>query len=415
MTRLVTASSPSAAIPLASSSSSRQTDPYHDVTARPPSTWLKTVAPFRTLPQTRAATGRIVSFVDICLRSFGQCCFQNSPLTGLVFVVALATSAHGPAMVGLALLGCMSANLFAITMGFHEPLIAAGLFGYNATLVGCAFQAFVVGDAPWTWEAHAHILVAVPCLSVLSVLVASAASSVLPPGTPGLTIAFQVTVWSWLLATHTWSPAVAAPFAPSPGLYMPLHGSAAAVATARSYDMAKVQVAVASGVAQCCLASEWYVGLAMVVGIALCSPISAFYAAVGSTVGTFMAVAVGAPPEQIYLGLYGFNGALCAIALGGFFVLANGVHPNMLVAVGILGSTLLMSTTIGAFGPVGLPALSWPFTFMTWCILVSATSMKRVVLIPLDELQTPEDHWEHHHERTRRTMRPSHPPPCFDS
>ncbi|ETV67386.1 hypothetical protein H257_16467 [Aphanomyces astaci] len=361
-----------------------------------------TWTPFRTLPhlQTWASnrsryTHVAVSFVDICLRSIGQCCFQNSPLSGLMFVIALCASASGLGMAGLALLGCVSANTFAIFMGLPRPSVAAGLFGYNATLVGCALHVFIVGDTPWSWVAHGYVLLAVPCLSVLSVLVASAAMSVLPPGTPGLTLSFQLTTWMWLLATHNWSVHVSAPFAPSPHLYL-VHNSP----PNPSYDAAKVSVAVASGIAQCCLASEWYAGILILVGIGLCSPISAASAVLGSTVGTLLAVSVGAPPEQIYLGLYGFNGVLCATALGGVFVLARGGRALLIVVVGVVCSTLAMSATMGMFAPVGLPALSWPFTLVTWLVLWSAKSMKGLVLVDLAELQrTPEDHLEHYDRR----------------
>lgn len=53
------------------------------------------ISPFRTLPKLGIAASRkggIVSFIDACLRSFGQVFFQNSPVSGALFIIALLAS-----------------------------------------------------------------------------------------------------------------------------------------------------------------------------------------------------------------------------------------------------------------------------------------------------------------------------------
>ena len=53
------------------------------------------ISPWRTLPKLGIAASRrggIVSFIDACLRSFGQVFFQNSPVSGALFIIALLAS-----------------------------------------------------------------------------------------------------------------------------------------------------------------------------------------------------------------------------------------------------------------------------------------------------------------------------------
>jgi urea transporter len=51
--------------------------------------------------------------------------------------------------------------------------------------------------------------------------------------------------------------------------------------------------------------------------VSVCSPIAAIMAMFGSIIGMAAGVAVGAVPENIYFGLWGYNAALGAITVGG--------------------------------------------------------------------------------------------------
>ncbi|KAF0719496.1 Aste57867_996 [Aphanomyces stellatus] len=355
-------------------------------------TVISVLAPFRTLPHLQAYTQRshvAVHFADVCLRSVGQCCFQNSPLSGMVFLVALALSSNGLCMLLLALLGCVSANAFASLMRLHPDSYVNGLFGYNATLLGCAFGTFVVGPDVWSWATHGYIVLPVlPLLSVLTVVISNASGLFLPPGTPALTFPFQFTIWTWILAAQNWAH-VRVAYVTSPHL-----NSVAAATDIDAFEWRLIAQAVGSGLAQTFLLPDCRLGWLVVVGIALCSPVGALFAVVGAILGTLTAVGVGAAPTAVYAGLYGYNASLCAVALGGFFVKARGWRFAPLVGVGVLGSTLLTSSTSALFTAFGVPALTWPFTLMTWLLLLSMKSMPDVIVLALDDLTTPEDHLE---------------------
>ena len=103
------------------------------------------LSPFRTLPKLGIAAARkggIASFVDACLRSFGQVFFQNSPVSGALFIIALLASST-PVMAAVAVLAVVSANLFSIAFEYDSGLRSSGIWGYNASLVGCGLT---VGD-----------------------------------------------------------------------------------------------------------------------------------------------------------------------------------------------------------------------------------------------------------------------------
>ncbi|EQC28650.1 hypothetical protein SDRG_13527 [Saprolegnia diclina VS20] len=210
---------------------------------------LGSVACFRTLPQLAVYTEKhqALAFLDTCLRGVGQCNFQNSPLSGLLFLVALGLSTQGLRMVAFALLGVVSATAFSCLMGLDRSLRAAGLHGYNATLVGCAVHTFFTGDA------YGVASLVIVLLSILSVLLATATASALPPGLPTLTFPFQVSIWIYALSTQLY-PSLQTMAFPAPRLVLNSTLSTA------SYDSAAIAQAVFSGIAETFLVGDWFPG-----------------------------------------------------------------------------------------------------------------------------------------------------------
>lgn len=73
--------------------------------------------------------------------------------------------------------------------------------------------------------------------------------------------------------------------------------------------------AVLRGVGQVMLQNNRYAGLLFVLGLAVASPMFALAAVLGTIVGTATAAWLGVGRGQLRDGLFGFNGALVAIAL----------------------------------------------------------------------------------------------------
>ena len=85
-------------------------------------------------------------FVDIGLRGFGQVMFQDNPLTGVLFLAAIAWGsivAGVPHVLLAGVLGVVASTLTAIWLKADKTALAAGLYGYNGVLVGLALATFL--------------------------------------------------------------------------------------------------------------------------------------------------------------------------------------------------------------------------------------------------------------------------------
>lgn len=102
-------------------------------------------------------------------------------------------------------------------------------------------------------------------------------------------------------------------------------------------------------------------------------------------------MAVGADGHSIYLGLFGYNGFVTAIAVAGVFVRLT---PGS-VLLGVLGSGVTSLLALGLQGPlnvIGMPFLTLPFCIVTIIAVLFAQNTLRLDVLPLSEVSTPEDH-----------------------
>ncbi|OQR99943.1 urea transporter [Achlya hypogyna] len=354
--------------------------------ARPTSTpsLLGRAACLRTLPRLQSYTHAhpVLEFVDACLRGIGQTTFQNSPLTGLLFLVAFSLSTRGHRLVLFALIGVASGTSFSKLMGLDRSLRSAGLHGYNAALVGCAVHTFFHSDV-----FVGTAVVVIVGLSVVTVLLAAATAAALPPGLPTLTFPFQAAMWLYALGSQLYPRLQVMDLAPQRFVIN-------TTISAAPYDTTSVVHAIFAGIAETCLVSDWVSGVVMLLGIALCSPIGSIAALLASAAATLLAVAIDAPPAGVYLGLHGYNPVLIAMALSGFFLAPQHWRTAVVVVLGV-GATFLADCATGSlFTLLGLPVLTWPFTVMTWACLLATEAMPDVTRVPLGDLTTPEEHYE---------------------
>jgi urea transporter len=82
--------------------------------------------------ESAVASSPIVRFFDAVLRGFGQVMFQNSPITGLFFLIGLFVG--GWDFGTYALLACVVSTGTAYWLGIPQGAIGSGLYGYNAVL-----------------------------------------------------------------------------------------------------------------------------------------------------------------------------------------------------------------------------------------------------------------------------------------
>jgi Ca2+-binding EF-hand superfamily protein len=99
-----------------------------------------------------------------------------------------------------------------------------------------------------------------------------------------------------------------------------------------------------------------------------------------------------ARPGELYLGLWGYNAALTATAIGGVFYAPN---PRS-IAIGALSAFVASAASIAMarwLSPLHLPVLSIPFTIVTiGCFWVLRRSIPSLVPVALHAIASPEEH-----------------------
>jgi urea transporter len=98
-------------------------------------------------------SSKVLRFADLILRGIGQVMFQDNPLSGLLFFIAIGWGSYSSGMPQVAIGGVLAvvvATLTAQWLHVDDADLGAGLFGYNAYLVGLALPTFLA-PSPLLW------------------------------------------------------------------------------------------------------------------------------------------------------------------------------------------------------------------------------------------------------------------------
>ena len=109
----------------------------------------------------------------------------------------------------------------------------------------------------------------------------------------------------------------------------------------------------------------------------------------------------GGPEGAIRDGLFGYNAALTAIALGGFFLVLT---PAALLYTlfGVVVTTWLWASVAIFLSPIAMPVLTSTFVIVTWLMLIGQYGFKALTPVPPAEATSPEDNLRRHREAVRR-------------
>lgn len=130
------------------------------------------------------------------------------------------------------------------------------------------------------------------------------------------------------------------------------------------------------GLGQVMLQNNSYAGLLFLAGIAANSLLFAVAALVGTVTATLAAIALRVDRASVRAGMFGFNGALVAIAL--LYFLAPTALTWACVILASICSTVLMAAMLTAFAGWKLPALTAPFVFTSLAFFLSAARFGRL-------------------------------------
>lgn len=285
-------------------------------------------------------------FMKSVLRGVGQVMFQNNALTGLLFLCGIfyQSPRYGFATLAGALISTATAHLFKMDLEQKRN----GLFGFNGALVSLSLIYFLETSFS-TW-----------CFALLaaatSTLVMHLFSNILSKKKlPTLTAPFVVTTLVFLtvntqfslitLATHS----VMTPYDNTLGLLTLLEGAV-------------------KGISQVFFQDNMISGLLMLLGLLINSRSAFLWAIIGSLTGLMTGLCLGTSQDLLGAGVYSFNGALTALALGSVFLSAHWKNYLLTLAAIVLTTLTFVGTSI-LFLPLGLPVMTLPFVLITWFFL----------------------------------------------
>ena len=264
-------------------------------------------------------------------RGIGQVMFQNNALSGLLMLVGILLNSWQMALLAIA--GNVVSTLAAYFSGYSREDIRNGLYGFNGTLVGIAIGVFMPITA-----ASLLLLVAGSCLSTWIARLFGLQRLV-----SGFTAPFIISVWI-LLVTYNWM---------MPSLLLP---SGDAVTAQRLSFLQAFCLNIGQVMFQ---GNTVLAGVFFLLGILVNSRINGLYTILGALLPIPFALLLGVDYAALNAGLMGYNGVLCAIALGDK-TWKGGVWAVMAVLLSVL-------LQIGGM-EWGITTLTAPFVVAVWIV-----------------------------------------------
>ena len=316
----------------------------------------------------------VTDFVNYTLRGIGQVIFVNNPVSGALILLALFVQSAGVGWLGL--LGVISSTAAALVLSLDRGAIRNGIYGYNGLLVGAALATFgdlETGAVGWAIATVFFAALTTVLMNTAGVWWAKRFRS------PPLTLPFNLATLVCLALAQAFFPDA-------------LSSAAAADVTVISSWQGLI-AAMPTSFGQVFLADQLIAGGLILLAVAICTPLGAAVGLLGGLVGTLTGLLLDVPVGPLSLGLWGYNGVLSAMAIGGVFYAPTGRS----VLVGMVAA--LLSALVGGllgliFAPLGLPALTLPFCFVTTFAFVQlARSLPSLVPVALHALTSPEEHY----------------------
>ena len=308
-----------------------------------------------------SASSGVMRFVDRVLRGIGQVMFQDHPLSGLLFFIAIGWGswAGGVPQVAVGgLVAVVAGTLTAQWLRVDESGLDAGLYGFNAYLTGLALPTFMAPSLQlWVYVVFGGAVSVVFMLALARVFRTWEVSV--------LTAPFVLITWLLLLATHAFAGLQGSAL-PAVGVIVPIDPVAA-----NPLQPGEFLQGLLNSISQVFLKGHGPAALLLLAGLAVSSLPAAVFALLGAAVGLVTAHALGAESQLVTAGLLGFNPVLTAIALGAVFY-----RPSVRVVLYALAATVLsvivQGAMIAALTPFGIPTLTAAFVLVTWLFLLPA-------------------------------------------
>jgi urea transporter len=305
------------------------------------------------------ASSGLLRFVGVNLRGVGQVMFQDNPVSGALFLAAIAWGSFAAGVPQVFVGGVIAVVVATLTgqwLRVDRASLSAGLFGFNGILVGLALATFIApGPLLWIY------VVLGAAVSVVAML--ATVNLVKPWGVPALTFPFVLVTWLLLLATYGFA-GLAGHALPAAGVVAPFASMAAT-----RLGLGDFMQGVLLSISQVFLKGSGIAALLLLAGLAVNSVAAAVAAVAGAILAVLGAHALGAESDLITGGLLGFSPVLTAIALGTVFH-RPGARSALYAALGTLFTVVAQAAFNVALTPLAIPALTGPFVLVTWMFLL---------------------------------------------
>ncbi|MFC7555643.1 urea transporter [Pseudoroseomonas wenyumeiae] len=298
------------------------------------------------------------NFVVEALRGTSQVFFMENALTGVLFFVAMAYASYASGVwattIGAAI-GVVVATLTARLLGFTEESIWSGLYGFNGVLVGAALPTFIA-QSPQLWV---YLVVGAAVSTVFTA--AFSATLTAKWDIPGSTGPFVLTGWLMVAGAYSFG-----------GLRV--IGDAPALPSDYVQGLSLVPAPVElmeiffRNIGQVYLLGSWVSGVIILAGIFIASIRAGVAAVAGSVIAMVVSIAMGANPNPVSQGLYGFSPVLTAMAVSVVFL-----SPSPKVVVYALLATVMTVFVQGALdvivAPAGIPSFTAPYVLTMYLFM----------------------------------------------
>lgn len=319
----------------------------------------------------------LLNFINATLRGISQVIFVNNPLSGLLILTAMFI--QSPWLGSMTLVGTGSATLTAIALKANPGAIQNGIFGLNGALIGAAmafFGAFGNGAGNPIWAIAAIMLSALTSVVMETVGTWFATRFRVAP----LGIPFNGVMLTFLLLL-TLVPQPFFDLGPPPPPF-----------PSRAIDGFRLVQSLPISLGQVYFSDKLVSVVLVVLGITISTPIGAVVGLLGCAMYLLAGLLLKAKPDELYTGLWGYNAALTATAIGGVFYTPN----SLSISIGVICAFLASIASIllaPLFSLLKLPVMSVPFAIVTiGCCLILQRSLPSLVPVVLHTVASPEEH-----------------------
>ncbi|XP_043793927.1 urea transporter 1-like isoform X2 [Apis laboriosa] len=306
----------------------------------------------------------VVRLFDFLLRGFGQVVFSNNPISGLLIIISLGATSPGTLLFA-ASTGFLGLLLSMLLQDPQEH-IANGLTVFNPLLVGAVSYALI----PRIYGPFDSLCILLILLgTIFSVYMTR---SMRDNKIPAMAWPFNLAEFALLLVLYAKHNG----FDTAEKLQLMRMDNATSDATTSNVsfigenatgvhvDWGMIFHGVIVSASQIVAVENAITGCVVYLAILLFSPKAASFAFLGAFIGSLMALILGAPINEIYIGFWGFNTLLTGISLGGFFYTFNGQMVAATI-VAIIYTVILQYSILFLFKNLKLPILSLPFILVT--------------------------------------------------